>query len=66
LFDLAGGDGTGALSFQRHALGAVRVHAERQLLDVEDDIDHILAHALDGGEFMHHAVDLHGGDSGAL
>ena len=64
--DLAGGDRARTGSPQRHALGAFGMHAQRQLLDVQDDVDDVLAHALDGREFVHDAVDLDGGDGGAL
>ena len=39
---------------------------ERDLLDVEDDVGHVLAHAGDRRELVQHAVDLHRGDRGAL
>ena len=55
-----------AFLLQHHALGAFGVHAQRDLLDVEDDVGHVLAHAGDRGELVQHAVDLHGGDGRAL
>ena len=51
---------------QGHALGALGVHAQGELLDVEDDVDNVLAHSLHGGELMHYAIDLDGGHRGAL
>ena len=51
---------------QRHALRAFGVHAQRQLLDVQDDVDDVLAHAFQRGELVHHAVDLHRGHGRAL
>ena len=64
--DLTGGHRTSARGAQNHALRTFGVHTQRQLLDVQDDIDDVFADAFDGGEFMHHAVDLDGGDSRAL
>ena len=58
--------GPGPGGAQGHALGALGVHAQRQLLDVEHDVDDVLAHALERGELVHHAVDLDGGDGRAL
>jgi len=59
-------DGTTAGSPQHHALGAFSVHAQRQLLDVQDDVDDVFANAFDRGEFVNHAVDLDGGHGRAL
>ena len=42
------------------------MHAERQLLDVENDVRHILADTRDGGELMQHTVDLHRRHGSAL
>ena len=64
--DLAGGDGARTGRLQRHALGAFGVHAQGELLDVEDDVDDVLADAFEGREFMDHAVDLDRGDRRAL
>ena len=40
--------------------------AERDLLDVEDDVGDILAHAGDRGKLVQHAVEHHRGDRRAL
>ena len=56
----------GPVRLQRHALGAFALHPDRDVLDVEDDVGDVLAHAGDRGEFMQHAVDVDGGDGGAL
>ena len=56
----------GPVGAQRHALGPIGVHPQGELLDVQDDVDHVLAHALHGGELVHHAVDLHRGDGRTL
>ena len=39
-------------------LGAV-VQAEHHALEVEQDVDHVLAHAVERGVLVHHAGDLH-------
>ncbi len=44
----------------------LRVHLERDLLEVEDDVGGILHHARNRRELVQHAVDLHGGDGGAF
>ncbi len=64
--DVAGGDDARALLRERHALRAFGVQTQRQVLDVQDDVRHILADARDGGELMQHAVDLNGGNGRAL
>ncbi len=42
------------------------MHLDRHVLDVQDDVGHVFAHAGDGREFMQHAVDMDGGDGRAL
>ena len=64
--DVAGGHRAGALLAQHHALRAVALHLDGDVLDVEDDVGDVLAHARDRGEFVQHAVDLHRGDGRAL
>ena len=64
--DLAGADLAGAGRGQHHALWPLAMHAQSELLDVEHDVGHVLAHARHGTEFVQHAVDLHRGDRGAL
>ena len=64
--DVAGLDDARALLAHDHALRAVALHLDGDFLDVEDDVGHVLAHAGDRGEFVQHAVDLHGRDGGAL
>ena len=58
-------DGARTLLAHDHALGAVAFHLDGDFLDVEHDVGDVLAHAGDRGEFMQHAVDLHGGHGGA-
>ena len=64
--DVAGLDDARALLAHDHALRPLALHLDGDFLDVEDDVGHILAHAGDRGEFVQHAVDLHGLDGGAL
>ena len=63
---MPGGDHRGPAHLEVHALGRVAVQAQRQRLEVEDDVGDVLAHAGDGRELVQHAVDLRGGDRGAL
>ena len=51
---------------QHHALRPLAMHAHGELLDVQHDVGHVLAHAGERREFMQHAVDPHGGDGRAL
>ena len=64
--DVAGLGHARAFLLQHHALHALGMLAERDLLDVEDDVGHVLAHAGDRGELVQHAVDMHRGDGRAL
>ena len=57
--DVAGGDRARALLLHHHALRAFALHLDGDVLDVEDDVGHVLAHAGDRGELVQHAVDLH-------
>jgi hypothetical protein len=51
---------------QLQPLRAFAFHAQRDLLDVEDDVGHVLAHAGERREFVQHVLDLDRGDRGAL
>ena len=64
--DVAGLGHAGTFLLQHHALHALGMLADRDLLDVEDDVGDILAHAGDRGELVQHAVDMHRGDRRAL
>ena len=55
-----------AFLLEHHALDAFGVLPQRDLLDVEDDVGDVLAHAGDRRELVQHAVDMHRGDGGAL
>ena len=65
-FDHAGGDLARADGAQVEALRAVALHLHGHRLDVEHDVDHVLAHAGDRGELVQHVVDLDRRDGGAL
>ena len=56
----------GPCFFENHALGAVARHLERDVLDIEHDIRHILAHAGDRRKFMQDTVDMDRGNRRAL
>ena len=49
---------------QRLRFASVRL--ELNLLQVQHDVGDVLDHAVDGGEFVHRAVDLDRGDGGAF
>ena len=57
--DVAGRDDGRARLLHHHALGPVALHLDGDVLDVEHDVGHVLAHAGDRGEFVQHAVDVH-------
>lgn len=65
-FDLTSGHRAGARGAQGHALRTFGVHAHGQLLDIQNDVDDVFTDAFERGEFVHHAIDLDGGDGGAL
>jgi len=56
----------GALALQHETLLAIGVKLERQLLDVQDDIRHVLADTRDRRELVQDAIDLDRGDRTAL
>src|SRR4051794_6084521 len=64
--DVARRDLAGAGDHQRRLdLRGVGVHAADDALQVEDDVRHVLRHALDGGELVRDALDPYGGHGGA-
>ena len=63
--DVAGGHRARALLVQAQLRAVARVHAQRHGLQVEEDVDHVLLHALDAGVLVQHAVDLDLGDGGS-
>ena len=56
--DIASRDDRWTFLLEHHVLDAFGVLPQRDLLDVEDDIGHILANARDGGKLVQHAVDM--------
>jgi hypothetical protein len=54
------------LFLYHHALGPLALHLDGDVLDVEHDVGHVLAHAGDRGELVEHAVDVHRLNRGAL
>src|SRR3546814_6020408 len=56
--DVAGGDGRGTGRRKLEPLRALAFHLERDLLDVEDDVGHVLAHAGEAREFVQDIIDL--------
>jgi len=60
--DVTGGHRTRALLVQAQLRGIARMHAQRHGLEVEEDVDHVLLHALDAGVLVQYPVDLHLGD----
>src|SRR3989440_7578146 len=65
--DVAGRDRAGARLGDVHLdLGRLAVQAADQVLQVEDDVGHVLAHARKRGELVRDPLDLHRGDRGAL
>src|SRR4051795_10721494 len=64
--DVARRDLAGAGDHQRRLdLRGVGVHAADDALQVQDDVRHVLGHALDGGELVRHPLDPHRGHRGA-
>src|ERR1700694_4264986 len=64
--DVPGRDLARPLFLHHHALGAVALHLDGDVLDVEHDVGHVLVHAADRREFVQHAVDMHRLHRGAL
>ena len=64
--DVAGLDFAGAGCGKLEALRPLALHAQRDLLHVEDDISHVLANTRQRREFMKHVLDLDRGDGSTL
>ena len=65
-FDVAGGDGTFFIGLETNRLLLVGVGLDDDLLDVENDVRHVLDDARDGGELVIGALDADGGDGTAF
>src|SRR5204863_829387 len=63
-FEVGGGDDARSLLLEVERLRTGSVKLERNLLEVEDDVGHVLDHALQRGKLVQHAFDAHGGDGG--
>src|ERR671920_643920 len=63
--DVGGGDLTGSLLAQVHGHRLVRVGADDQALEVQDDLGDVLLDARHGGELVQGALDADAGDSSA-
>jgi hypothetical protein len=59
---LSGRDVARAADVDREDLRLLRVESERNLLQVQDDVGHILLNARDRGELVQHPLDVDGGD----
>jgi hypothetical protein len=60
--DIASGDHTRALLGQAQGGRIAGVHADRDILEVEQHLEHVFLQAFDRGVFVQHAVDLDFGD----
>src|SRR5271170_7222949 len=64
--NVARGDGARPAALENEALDAVALHLDRDVLDVEHDVDDVLADAGDRRKLVQHAVDVDRCDRGAL
>ena len=64
--DVAGLDGSGAGRRQLESLGAFALHADGELLDVQDDVGDVFTHTGQRRELVQHVLDLDRGDRRAL
>src|SRR5208337_1481758 len=64
--DVAGGDGAGAAALEDETLDALALHLDGDVLDVEHNVDDVLADAGDRRELVQHAIDVDRSDRGAL
>jgi len=64
--NVAGGCNRGTFLFQDQSFGAFGMLAQRDFLDVQNDVGHIFTHACNGRELMQHAIDMNRGDGRAL
>ncbi len=64
--DVGGGDFALLVDGEQQGLRLAGVRLEHDLLEVQHDVGDIFHHALNGGELVHRAVNLDGGDGGAF
>ena len=65
-FDIASTCRPRPVLLEDHALGALGMDAQRDVLDVQDDVGDIFPHTRNGRELMQDTVDLNGSDRSAL
>src|SRR5690606_14687296 len=63
--DVTRGDDTLALLRKRERGLVLAVHADRHVLEVQQDFDHVLLQSFEGGVFVQHAVDFNLDDRAA-
>ena len=63
--DVAGRHRARALLVQAQLGAVARMHAQRDQLQVQQDVDHVFLHTLDAGVLVQHAVDFDFGDGAA-
>ena len=61
--DVAGRHLAGAGRLDKDGLGALAMQLGQQVLDVQNDLRHVLFHTGNGGKLMKNPVDLDGGNS---
>jgi hypothetical protein len=62
--DVRRGDRAGTLLAQVHVHGLVVLGGDDELLEVQDDVRHVLGDAGDGRELVQHSLDPDAGDGG--
>ncbi len=65
-FEIGGSDDARALLLEIESLRTAAVQLEGDLFEVENDVGHVLDHALQRGKLVQHAFDAHGRDGRAL
>ena len=64
--DIGGGHFAFLVGGEQQGLRIAGVGFEQNLLQVQNDVGDVFHHAVDGGEFVHRAVDFDRGDGGAF
>jgi hypothetical protein len=55
--DIAGGNNTGTFLGNGQRCFVLGMHDDTDALQIEQDIDYVFLHAVDGGVFMQHTLD---------
>src|SRR5208283_5914397 len=63
--NIAGSHRSGTLLVQAYLGNVARVHADRHGLEIQQNVDDVFLHALDGRVLVQHALDLDLGDGRA-